>query len=151
MNLLNEPFNFSVENIAKIEELKKAKWVLDTEKPGTGGYYDLVVSIFYQEKAYEENGSHYFGLYIIPDIQAALAGVEKPGQLMITDASWIEDLKIDALEAANGDVIFSRYRHDYCVSPDGTAIIDGGRAYTRTVIGAIPRVISIKDGLIKIE
>jgi len=39
---------------------------------------------------------------------------------------------IDGLEADNGEVIYSRFRHDYVTSQDGSVSIDGGRDYTRT-------------------
>ncbi len=135
MNLLNEPTVFSKENIEKIEKLRNAKWVIDTENPK---YSNIPVAIFYQEEAYPETDSHYFGLY-------------KAGQLMITDGSWIESTSIDAREADNGDVIFSRYRHGYVTSPDGTVMIDGGRAYTRCSQHGISRVITVKDGVVSVS
>jgi hypothetical protein len=140
MQLLNEPVNFSPENIAIIEKTRNAKWVIDTEKPE---HSNLVVSIFYQEEAYPETGSHYFGLYKTPK---AGPTPETAWQLMITDGAWIEDLKIDTVEAANGDVIFSRYRHDYRTSPDGSVFIDGGRAYTRSPLGVHVNPLTIKKG-----
>ena len=38
---------------------------------------------------------------------------------------------IAGIVANNGDVIYSRYRHDCRWSPDNSVMIDGGRDYTR--------------------
>ena len=116
MKLLNEPVLFSEENVKKIEDLKSAKYVCDTEQNG------LHVAIFYANEAHPDSGSRYFGLYY--------TGVEN--QLMITNGAFIEEQDIAGVVAENGDVIYSRYRHDYRRSPDGTVFVDGGRAYTRT-------------------
>jgi hypothetical protein len=35
--------------------------------------------------------------------------------------------------AENGDIIYSRFRHDYRTSEDKSVSIDGGREYTRAV------------------
>ena len=140
MQLLNEPTNFSPENIVIIEKNRNAKWVIDTENPKCP---NLLMSVFYQEEEYPETGSHYFALYKTSKTGPTL---ETAWSLMITDGAWIEDLIIDAVEANNGDVIFSRYNHDYRTSPDGSVFIDGGRVYTRTTPTARQRIIKIKDG-----
>lgn len=138
--LIRECFNFSPENIAKIEEVKKAKWVCDVEHPA--GSLN-VVSIFYQEEPYQ--GSHYFALYypILVD------GNEGP--LMITNGSWIEEVTLNGLQANNGDIIYSHHRHDMRTSPDGSCWIDGGRAYVRRGEGGIPVSIEFKDGKPKLK
>ena len=42
---------------------------------------------------------------------------------------------ITAAVAADGEIIYSRCRHDYNVSKDRSAWIDGGRDYTRSSSG----------------
>ena len=57
-----------------------------------------------------------------------------------SDTLWDSDVVVlgglngspELVVAANGDVIYSRYRHDYRHSPDGSVWIDGGRDYTRS-------------------
>lgn len=134
MNLLNEPVLFSAENVEKIENLKNAKYVIDTEKN------DVHVAIFYGSTAPPVSGSRYFGLYY--------GGYDN--RLMITDGSFVEEQEIIGVVAENGDVIFSRYRHDYRTSPDGTATVDGGRAYVKSSLS--PRVrVRVKDGNVYVE
>ena len=73
-----------------------------------------------------EGGSAYFGMfhrYEPPDF--------KKGTLMITNAISAAETEITGIVAQNGDVIYSRYRHDYRGSPDGSVWIDGGRDYVR--------------------
>lgn len=112
-NIIIEPSLFSEENIKKIESLRKAKYVLDTEKDGHP------LAVFYQEDFDgDKYASPYFGLYRALD-----------GTLMITSAEFVESQEIDGLLTNKGNIIFSRERHDY-YSKDG-AFIDGGRGYTR--------------------
>lgn len=115
MKLLNEPVMFLAENIEKIEQLRAAKYVCDTS------HKDIAVSVFYGRDTHPVSGSRYFALYR-----------NQNNSLMITDGAFIEGQEIVGVVAENGDVIFSRHRHDYRSSPDGSVFIDGGRDYTRT-------------------
>lgn len=134
MNLLNDPLLFSEENIKKIESVKNAVYVCDTEMK------DILVSIFYGDTPHPVSNSRYFGLYYTPEDNI----------LMITDGSFVETQTFYGAVANNGDVIYSRYRHDYRSSPDDSVFIDGGRAYTRT---NTKNIVSLKvtDGILKIE
>lgn len=115
MNLINESLIFSAENIKKIEDLKYAKFVCDTTYKGTP------VSVFYGDTVHPVSNSRYFGLYY-----------DASNKLMITDGAFVEQQEITGVVAENGDVVFSRHRHDYNTSPDGTVFVDGGREYIRT-------------------
>lgn len=132
MKLVNESSLFSKENIEKIETVRNAKYVCDTE------HKDIHVSVFYGETAHPISGSRYFALYYADT-------------LMITDGSFIESQEIPGVVADNGDVIFSRYRHDYHTSPDGSVFADGGRAYLRTNAGPDRQVtLLVRDGVLRI-
>lgn len=132
MQLINDSLIFTQDNIEKIEKLKSAKYVCDTTNKGTP------VAVFYGDVAHPESGSKYFGLYR-----------DHENRLMITDGSFIEEQEIEGVVAQNGDVVFSRHRHDYRPSPDGTVFIDGGREYTRT--NAVNRVtLLVRDGVLRI-
>ena len=132
MQLLNDSLIFTQDNIEKIEKLKSAKYVCDTTEKG------ISVAIFYGNVAHPVSGSRYFGLYY-----------DQENRLMITDGSFIEEQEIEGVVAQNGDVVFSRHRHDYRPSPDGTVFIDGGREYTRT--NAVNRVtLLVRDGVLRI-
>lgn len=116
MKLLNEPVLFSHENVKKIEEMKEAKYVCDSE------YKDIHVAVFYGKEPHPVSNSRYFALYFTPF----------DNQLMITDGSFIENQDFIGIVAANGDVIYSRYKHDFRYSPDNSVFVDGGRSYTRS-------------------
>lgn len=103
------------ENIAKIEAAYSAKYV---------GYYDLPDRegpfwVFYVAEPDTSKGhSNYFGMFFAPFT----------GELYITNAGSLVDAKFPAI-FHNGKYLVSRYHHDYQTS--GSAMIDGGLAYTR--------------------
>lgn len=130
MNLINESKLFSKENIERIEQVRNAKYVCDTE------HKDKHVAIFYGDTAHPDSGSRYFALYYADTI-------------MITNGSFIEDQEIAGVIADNGDVIYSRFRHDYNTSPDGSVFVDGGRAYTRTNTQKQVTLL-VRDGVLRI-
>ena len=125
MKLINKPLVFTEDSIKKIEETKEAKWVIDTE------YQGILCSVFYQENP-PSGMSNYFALYsTVVNPHEVMDGKEAQRKFMITDGSWITKLEITGIEAANGDVIMSHYRHHMNYSEDGSVFIDGGNAYTR--------------------
>lgn len=111
-----EPVLFTQTQIEQIENLRKCKYVCSSE------HKDIPVEIFYCEEEHPVSKSKYFALYSSNE------------GLMITDGSFIEDQTFDAVIAKNGEIIYSRHRHDYRVSTDRSVFIDGGRSYTRTGI-----------------
>lgn len=114
MQILNECTWLKPEGIKIIEDKYNAKYVFEScLKLKDGGWCNMPVAIFYTEEAHPE-GSNYFGLYLTDF-----------GDLMITNG-------ISATEPFNallvdGDVVYSRYRHDY--REHKRAIVDGGRDY----------------------
>ena len=124
------------DKIPLVEKHYNAKYVIDTEHDGKP------VAVFYGAEAHPVSGSHYFALYWTLD-----------SQLMITDGSFIEDQRIFCVVADNGEIIHSRYRHDYRVSEDGSVFIDGGRAYLRTGLYPPEKIIKIKavDGELEVD
>lgn len=113
----NESALFSNENIQKICELKNAVYVCDTTLANGAD-----CAVFYGDTAHPDSGSRYFGLYYHP----------MNNQLYICNAADIENQEITAVIADNGDIIYSRHRHDYRVSDDKSVWIDGGRSYVRS-------------------
>jgi hypothetical protein len=130
-NIKNEPWLFTQEQVATIEKTKKAKYVCDTEQKNN------TVAVFYGESAHPVSGSRYFALYY----------TQIDGNLMITDGSFIESQEIAGVVADNGDIIYSRFRHDYRESKDGSVMVDGGRSYLRTNTKNTIRLY-VKDGLL---
>ena len=102
------------ESIAMFEKEYNAKYILETDlKAKGGGWANCPGAIFYTEKAHPR-GSNYFALYFADST------------LMITDGlPSIDGVVFQGLEA-EGEVIYSRYRHDYREGKNG-AFVDGGR------------------------
>lgn len=138
MNILNEPIIFTQENIDKICELRKAQYVCDTTlKNGAD------CSVFYGETAHPVSNSRYFGLYRDP----------ARDMFYICNGESVEDYEFDAVVADNGDIIYSRHRHDYRYSPDGSVWIDGGRSYTRSGLYDASRrvLLVVRDGKLQLK
>jgi len=90
-------------------------------KDHNGNWINLPFSFFYTDEPHPE-GSNYFAYY--HDMLN--------NRMMVTDGVSILDQTIDGAVAFNGDIIYSRCRHDCVTSEDGSVMIDGGRDYTRT-------------------
>jgi outer membrane protein assembly factor BamB len=127
----NESAMFSKSQVETIENLRKAIYVCSTEHKG------IPVEVFYGSQEHPVSKSRYFALY------------RSNGILMITDGSFIEDQEIEAVVANNGEIIYSRYRHDYRTSKDGSVFIDGGRAYTRCSLDARRITLIIRHGVLQ--
>lgn len=136
MQIVNTPINFTQENIDKICELKDAIYVCDTTLPNGAD-----CSVFYGKVAHPDSNSKYFGLYHHPI----------SGTLYICNAASIEDLDIQGVVADNGDIIYSRSRHDYHTSADGSVWIDGGRDYTRSGLYDSDKFVTlvVRDGVLQ--
>jgi hypothetical protein len=112
-----------------IEGHYDAKYVCETCLVGKNGrWINEPVAVFYQDEDFRipPGGSPYFGIFQKYSYDALTGGVT-----YITNAISATEHEIAGLVADNGDVIYSRYRHDYRHSPDGSVWIDGGRDYTR--------------------
>lgn len=85
-----------------------------------GNWSDEPVAIFYQPNPNFELGhSHYYGIFVH----------KKAIHICNAESAFSEP--ITAAIASDGEVIFSRYRHDHVTSYDGSVFIDGGRDYIR--------------------
>jgi hypothetical protein len=116
----------SPEGIEAFEKEFNGKYVLETclkmkdEHSGATYWADFPAAIFYTEKKHPK-GSNYFALYF-----AELGR----SSLMITNGlSAVKGVIFQGLEA-EGEVVYSRYRHDYRAGKNG-AFVDGGRDYFR--------------------
>jgi hypothetical protein len=119
-------------NIEKVEEKYKAKFVgqLCLRTAGGGWHGDDCGDVYYQETPPVEGYSNYFALIY-----------QNGGTYITSGASAVEGI-IDGVIALDGEVIYSRYRHDYRTSTDGSTFIDGGRDYVRG--GMVGKYISLK-------
>jgi hypothetical protein len=132
MNILNECTFLTQEQIRDIEDKYNAKYVFESCcKDRDGNWGNFPAAIFYTEKAHPE-GSNYFAMFF------------SHRHLMIADGISATEKHIVGVEAFNGDVIYSRYRHDYRTSPDKTVFIDGGRDYLRSGMYETDRFVNMK-------
>ena len=123
-------------NIEKIEAKYNAKWVgqLCLRVRGGGWHGDDCGDVYYQETPPVEGYSNYFAL------------IMQFGNAYITSgASGVEGV-ITGIIADDGEVIYSRYRHDYRTSTDGSVFIDGGRDYVHCAAGGKTISLKIRDG-----
>jgi hypothetical protein len=122
-------------NLPAVEEKYNAQFVGDFCIKSKHGWSEQPVAIFWQETPPVEGYSNYFGVFVQDDT------------VYITSGASAFAEPIEGIVARNGEVIFSRYRHDYHSSTDGSVTVDGGRDYLR-VLGDIhqPRVHIIPDG-----
>ena len=79
------------------------------------------VDIFYRDTPHPEFGNRYFGIY------DSFAG----GGIFICNADKIEELEFALVEDDNGNLRYSRHRHDFLKFENGH-MIDGGRAYIKS-------------------
>lgn len=141
----NESEIFNAAGIQKIEELKNAKYVCETcvrTRYPDGPWADQPVAIFMGKEAHPVSGSKYFGIY-----------VNMTEQVMIVNAQSAVDEPITGVIADNGDIIYSRYRHDFRKSEDGSVFIDGGRDYVKSGLYPSNRFVTliIEDGKLVID
>ena len=123
--------------IPKIEDKYKAKFVGEFSINQGAGWTEFPVALFYQETP-PEGYDQYFGIYIKN---------ENMGVYIVSGQS-AADTEILGVVSRDNEIIYSRFRHDYRISTDGTVMIDGGRDYLKTSGGPIMRLQIIKDKLV---
>ena len=109
-------------DIDKVEAKYNAKWVgqLPLHTIGNGWSEDSCGDVYYQETPPIEGYSNYFAL------------IFQRGSLYITSGATAVVGIINGVKAKDGEIIYSRYRHDYHTSADGSVFVDGGRDYLKT-------------------
>ena len=127
-------------SIALICQKYKAKYVMDScLKYKDGGWVNFPAVFFYTEEKHPE-GSNYFAMHRGYD------GVDPDMHWMITDGICITEGIHNGILFDDGELVHSRYRHDYYEHRD--TMVDGGRDYFRhrIVDGAKPIKFKIEDG-----
>jgi hypothetical protein len=139
-NIKNESSFLDDDTIIKIEDHYNATYVFEScLKDVYDGWANFPVAIFYTEEAHPQ-GSNYFGLYKTED-----------GTVMITNGIKATEQPFSGVMAKNGDVIYSRYRHDHRTSDDGSVFVDGGRDYFRSGVYAKEQYVSLRVNKDKLE
>lgn len=125
----------TIVDIAAVETKYNAKYVGQfCLKTKYGSWATNSAEVFWQEKPPIEGYSNYFALLI------------QDGSLYITSGQSAVDGIINAVEAKDGEIIYSRHRWDGRYSTDGTVFIDGGRDYVRRSGGGPLIPLKIVDG-----
>lgn len=126
-------FHFGKKGIAKIEKFYSAKYMgYWAVRKTSDSWTNFPVDVFYQPNPDVSKGhSHYFGLFL-----------DTPGAMIVNAESAFSE-PITGILTEDGEVIVSRYRHDY-VEKDGQ-MIDGGRDYLRSSGGKFVNI-TVKDG-----
>jgi hypothetical protein len=121
---------FSLEQIDTIEKLKNATWIgaFCLKSSDGSNWNEEPVDVFYVETPEKPEYSNYFGLFYTRSISTF-----KTDKLYICNAKSIEDQDINALVTPKGEVIYSRYRHDFRSAVTCHVSVDGGRDYGRYV------------------
>jgi hypothetical protein len=114
-----KPYWLKAEGVKTVEEKYGATfmgyWCIKTRE---GAWGESPVDVFYQPKPDLSKGhSHYFGMFVRHD------------QVFITNALSAFEEPITGARLPSGEVIVSRYRHDF-VQKEG-CFVDGGRDYFR--------------------
>lgn len=103
---------------ATIEKHYEATYIADLcIRDKRGNWTETTVAVFWVEEPKQADHSHYIGLY------------RSQGRVMICDARSVAEGHWDGMMAEDGEIIFSRYRHDYRRSRDDSVMVDGGRDY----------------------
>jgi hypothetical protein len=126
----NQPDTYSLdlEGIRKIEKLRNCRYVCEwntTDSSGRISTYPML--IFWNDVAHPQ-GSNWMALF-------------KDGGhngWFVRDGIAASRVPILAGVSNNGQAMFSKNRHDYRQSHDGSITLDGGRDYTR-IIGTPPK------------
>lgn len=114
------PYWLKAEGVKKVEELKGAvfmgHWAIKTR---SGAWSETPVDVFYQPNPDVSLGhTHYFGMFV------------RDEKLFITEASTAFSSPIHGVLASDGEVIVSRYCHDF--QQRKGVMVDGGRDYIRS-------------------
>jgi hypothetical protein len=132
-------YHFKEAGLLKVESIKGAEYMgFWCTKRSDGSWNESPVDVFYQPNPNLEAGhSHYFGLF-----------VDHVNRVMITDASSAFSEPMTGVICEDGEVLVSRYRHDYRTK--GDRMVDGGRDYVRSSLHPTATV-TVVDGKFVIE
>jgi hypothetical protein len=139
-------YHYGPDAIAEIEQRYNAKYMgYWCTKNLRDGWNESPVDVFYVAEPDRSKGhTNYFGMF-------TRGGFTRGGDSYIIDASSAFSAPITGILTKDGEVIVSRYRHDY-VTKDGY-MIDGGRDYLRCSADSLQTFVnvSVEDGEFVLE
>lgn len=127
--------HYPITNIQKVEQLYSEKDGVPVKHVCSTEFSDgIIVDVFYRSTSHPKFGNKYFAILFRDD---------KP---YIANADRVEDLTFGMVENDDGDLEYSRSRHDYKSFKNGN-MIDGGRDYIRSNGKVL--VFVVRDGIMK--
>lgn len=111
--------HYPITNIKKVEELYSEKDGVPVKHVCTTEFGDSIVDIFYRDTPHPKFGNRYFAVLFRDDVP------------YIANADEVEKLTFGLVQNDDGDMEYSRSRHDYKQFKNGN-MIDGGRDYIRS-------------------
>jgi len=139
MHINTDPYWFTSEGIAAIEEQYNAKYMgyWCTKRPN-GEWNESPVDVFYVENPDRSKGhSNYFGMF------------SRDSKTFITNAESAFSEPILGVLTSSDEVLVSRYRHHY-ISRDGQ-VVDGGRDYCKRSYPSTLVSVTIDGGKFRFE
>jgi len=126
-DVVNTGQEYSPVNILQIEEKYNAKYVGQfCPKTKDGVWANMAMDVFWQANPNTEEGhTHYFGIYV------------RDGHVYITSGDSAVSGIFTGIVSNDGEIIYSRFRHDCQWSKDKSVFIDGGRDYIRSSPGRL--------------
>jgi len=117
MRILTDCSFLSEKQIEKIAGKYNATYVFESQLKLRGGNWsDFSAAVFYTEIPHPE-GSNWFGIW------------DNAGKYMISNAISAVEEPFFGILGRNGDVIYSRHRHDLRETDDKSGFISGGRGH----------------------
>ena len=116
---MNNIVHYPITNIKKVEELYSEKDGVPVKHVCTTEFGDSIVDVFYRDTPHPKFGNRYFAVLFRDDVP------------YIANADEVEKLTFGLVQNDDGDMEYSRSRHDYKEFKNGN-MIDGGRDYIRS-------------------
>lgn len=130
---------FNPEIISIIEEKYGVKYICETCIKTKGYWRNEPSLIFYSKKPHPE-GSNYLS-------------VSRQNNSFVLSNGISATEPFAGVQAKNGEIIYSRFRHDFRTSSDKSVFIDGGREYTRIIGDQSPSLVQLiiaKDKVVQV-
>jgi hypothetical protein len=124
--------HYPITKITQAEKIYSEKDGVPVKHVCTTEFGDAIADIFYRETPHPKFGNRYFCLFFRGD------------DLYVANADSIENLNFGMVENDDGDLEYSRSRHDYKSFKNGN-MIDGGRDYIRS--NGKVKIYVVRDGV----
>lgn len=113
--------HYPITNTSKVEQLYSEQDGVPVKHVCTTEFHDVIADVFYRETPHPIFGNKYFAVYFR----------DRDDVPYIANADEVENLSFGMVVNDDGDLEYSRSRHDYKSFTNGN-MIDGGRDYIRS-------------------